>query len=165
MAESTRLFVPLAPFTPVGEDLLLERAGWPKLRAQDFGQISWTLADEDFNATLGSIFRDGERVSISLTRQGIETGAQTLLRAEFTPAPSPATARLWAPASPAVSDGAPISADDAIELFRHWVDGQASLPKFIPIGRAPSLSAENGSETKPAHREANASPARFTMRR
>ena len=137
------------------EHQVLASLGWPRLRENDLGVLAWATSDADFNATMGVIRREQTRVSFSLTRQGLEGPGETLVRGEFRPSESAAATVYWEAVSAQGGENE-IPAQEAIALFRHWVDGQAAQPKFSPIGRMES-AAPSEAEMSPA-----AAPSRAT---
>jgi len=141
---------PFSSFEPQSQQSLLDGLGWPRMRGADLGKISWNSASaEDFTVRTGSILRENRIVSIALSESDFD-GHKTILKAVFVPEPvlvprEPAT---WIAAFAQGANGVSIDPKEAVELFRHWVDGQAKLPAFEPLGRAQSLA-----QTAPANSE------------
>jgi hypothetical protein len=127
-----------------GEADLLDALGWPKLRLLDLGQVTWLHADRDFNSYAAVVLRERGAISFSLTRSGLEGQPERLAGGRFAPSEDDR----WASAQ---EGGTAQEAADAVALFRHWVDGVAALPKFMPLGRA----AEPGS-AQPADQKSEA---------
>lgn len=139
-------------FEPQSQQALLDGLGWPRMRGADLGKISWTSAGaDDFTVRTGSVLRENRIVSIALSESDFD-GHKTILKAVFVPEPllvpkEPAT---WIAAFAQGANGVSIDPKEAVELFRHWVDGQAKLPAFAPLGRAESLPQASPPAAEPA---------------